>query len=127
MRTRAQGGLTLVELMIAIALMLVMTLQLQIVFGQSRQLYLAADALAQVYQNARGALDQIEKDLANAVLTDQMDFYNDNRTAAIGVGHYNRGEENAFLRGNFLPGQNYMHAMAFRQPKEYMPKVPGVS
>ena len=124
---RRDSGLTLVELMIAIALMLVMTLQLQIVFGQSRQLYLAADALAQVYQNARGALDQIEKDLSNAVLTDQMDFFNDNRTAAIGVGHFGRGEENGIMRGNFLPAVPYVYSMAFRQPKEYMPSTRGVN
>lgn len=120
-----QAGMTLVELMIAISLMLILTLQLQIIFGGSRKLYLSADAMAQVYSNARAALDQIEKDVANAAKTDQMEFYNDQRGKPAGVGHYNKNanEENVFLKSNpFVPGRSYMHAMAFKQPDGYQPK-----
>jgi hypothetical protein len=125
MRSRAgETGLTLVELMIAIGLMLIMTLQLQIVFGHSRKLYLGADAMAQVYSNARAAMDQIEKDISNAVKTDQMEFFNDNPAPPPnpGAGHYNPGEENPTLRGKFIPGQPYLAAMTFRQRKDYPPK-----
>ncbi len=116
-----ESGLTLVELMIAIGLMLIMTLQLQIVFGQARKLYLGADALAQVYSNARAALDQIERDVANAVKSDQMEYFNDVRNVATGVGHFNKGEELSSLSGKFIGGRPYLNAMTFRQFKEYSP------
>ena len=118
---RDEAGLTLVELMIAIALMLIMVLQLQIIFGNARGLYLGADAMAQVYSNTRSVLDQIEKDVANAIKTDQMEFYNDNRATAAGVGHYNPGEENLGLMGKVIPGR-YIHSFLVKQPKPYTPK-----
>jgi type II secretory pathway pseudopilin PulG len=112
---------TLVELMIAIALMLILTLQLSIIFGQSQKLYATADSLAQVYSNARAALDQIERDIANAVKSDQMEFFNDNRNAAAGAGHYNLGEQNPTVFGRFIPGR-YMHSFAVKQTSGYIPK-----
>lgn len=120
-RRQREAGLTLIELMIAIALMLVMTLQLQIIFGHSRKLFLGADALAQVYSNTRTALDQIEKDLANAVKSDQMEFYNDRRSSGSGIGHYNTGEENPAIQGRVIPGK-YIHSLVVKQPKKYDPK-----
>jgi prepilin-type N-terminal cleavage/methylation domain-containing protein len=128
MPMRNQRGLTLVELMIAIALMLIMTLQLQLIFNQSRKLYLGADAMAQVYSNARAALDQIEKDVSNAIKTDQMEYFADRRTAVAGVGHYDTlpgGAGSEFLtqlRGKFVSGPNYIYGMAFKQPEVYHPK-----
>jgi prepilin-type N-terminal cleavage/methylation domain-containing protein len=125
-RARYARGLTLIELMIAIALMLIMTLQLQLVFGESRKLYLGADAMAQVYSNARSALDVIEKDLANAAKSDQMEFFNDNRAAASGVGHYNKTEENWTVSGQIKTGSTsfphrYIHSLMAWEPKPYMP------
>ncbi|HVY62041.1 MAG TPA: hypothetical protein VHF22_10335 [Planctomycetota bacterium] len=122
-RARLEAGLTLVELMIAIALMLIMTLQLQIIFGHSRKLYLGADALAQVYSNVRTALDQIEKDVTNAVKTDQMEFFDDNKTAATGIGHFNIGEENRFVskQTDLVPG-HYIHSFLVKQEEDYTPK-----
>lgn len=120
-RPPRSAGLTLVELMIAIALMLIMTLQLQIIFSRGRQLFLGADAMAQVYSNARAALDQIERDIANAVKSDQMEFYNDNRSVPLGLGHYNQGEMNGTVSGRFLPGR-YINSFCVKQPKDYTPK-----
>lgn len=116
-----QAGLTLIELMIAIALMLILTLQLQIIFSRGRQLFLGADAMAQVYSNARGALDLIERDVANAVKSDQMEFFNDARGTPTGKGHFNPGEMNSGVSGKFIPGK-YIHAFAVKQPDGYIPK-----
>jgi prepilin-type N-terminal cleavage/methylation domain-containing protein len=119
----ARGGFTLVELMVAIALMVVIVLQIQIVFNGARKLYERSDAMVQVFQNARNALDMLERDLRNAVKTDQMEFYNDRSTAAFGRGTFNQGEENAALRGGFIRGLNYVHALTAMQHQEYTPRL----
>ncbi len=129
MRRTPQSGFTLVELVIAIGLMLIITLQLSIVFNQSRQIVTAADAMVEVFQNARAALDMMERDIANMQKTHQMEFFADNKTRSdYGVGIYNEnmGEE---LRGSngisprFLDGVDYVYALALKQNPPYMPAV----
>lgn len=120
-RTRGSRGFTLVELMIAIALMLVITLQLQIIFNGSRIMFSKAEALVEVFQNARNAIDLMERDLSNAVLTDQMEFFYDSRTRSVGVGHFNNDEVLPELRNNFFQGTPYIHSFAVKQPREFQP------
>lgn len=120
-RSAQAAGFTLVELMIAIALMLIITLQLQIIFNGSRTMFLRAEALVEVFQNARSAVDLIERDLANAVTSDQMEFFRDIRTRSIGVGHMNQDEMLPELRNSFFQGVNYVHNLAMKQPPEYRP------
>ncbi len=123
-RLRCSGaGFTLIELMVAIALMVVIVLQIQIVFNGARRLYERSDAMVQVFQNARNALDLLERDLKNAIKTDQMEFFNDRQTAAYGRGSYNVGEENPVLRGRFLPGLDYVPAFSVEQPRSYTPRL----
>ncbi|GIW73334.1 MAG: hypothetical protein KatS3mg102_2876 [Planctomycetota bacterium] len=118
---RSRGGFTLVELLVAIALMVIIVLQIQIIFNGARRLYERSDAMVQVFQNARAALDLLERDLRNAVKTDQMEFFDDVRTRAYGRGFYNDNEANPTLRGWFQPGVDYVHALAVRQPPGYEP------
>ena len=127
-RKHGQPGFTLVELMIAIGLMLIITLQLNIIFNQSRKMFLAADAMVQVFQNARSALDLMERDISNVQKTSQMEFFKDNRTRPDGCGYgiFNEGEE---LHGNepdgiaprFFNGLPYSYSMSLKR-EEYEPK-----
>ncbi len=126
-RTRGpEKGLTLIELMIGIALMLVLTGQVVFIFNQARTLYLRTDAMVQVYQNARVALDSIERDITNAVKSSQMEFFNDTPgSTGFGAGFYDEGEECPELKDSgsrFLPTRDYVFGLAVKQPKEYKPK-----
>lgn len=125
-RPQSQAGLTIVELLIAIALMMVLTAQVVFVFNQARQVFSSSLAMVDVYQNARIALDQMERDVQNAVKTGDMEPYNDNITAALGVGRYDPGEEHPELRGRYFGNQTpYVYSMAMKQPKEYTVSTPG--
>lgn len=88
-RSPRRAGLTLIELMVAMALMTVLTGTIVFIFTQAQNIFQQVDAKVQVYQYARGAFDQMERDLANVVVTSDMDFYQDlNKN-----GHYDTGEE----------------------------------
>jgi len=66
MRTRIRigsRGFTLLELMIAIALMLVVMLMLRTMFVTAQDMYVRASRRVEVYQQARSALDLIEQDM----------------------------------------------------------------
>jgi prepilin-type N-terminal cleavage/methylation domain-containing protein len=123
---REDAGFTLVELMIAIGLMLIIMLQLNIIFNQSRQIFLAADAMVQVYQNARSALDLMERDIANMAKTSQMEFFAD-KEKDWGKGIYNP-EEGETISGpsgvnpRFFEGVPYVYALSIRQNAKYTPK-----
>jgi prepilin-type N-terminal cleavage/methylation domain-containing protein len=56
-------GFTLLELMIAIALMLIVMLMLRTMFVTAQDMYVRAARRVEVYQQARSALDLIEQDL----------------------------------------------------------------
>ena len=119
----SRKGFTLGELLVAIALMLIIVLQLQIIFSGSRRLFESADALVQVFQNARIALDMVERDLANAVKTDQMEFFNDRVDQTYGYGFFNAdlNEQADDLQGGYFDGEPYVYALAAKQPKPYTP------
>ncbi|RME76457.1 MAG: prepilin-type N-terminal cleavage/methylation domain-containing protein [Planctomycetota bacterium] len=118
-----RSGFTLIELMVAMALMVIIVFQIQVVFSSARRLYERSDAMVQVFQNARNALDILERDLRNAVRTDQMEFFNDRATAAFGRGSYNPGEEIPALRGRFIRGLDYVHALSVKEPQPYTPRM----
>ncbi|MHC4390440.1 MAG: PilW family protein [Planctomycetota bacterium] len=123
MRRARNEGFTLVELMIAIALMLIVVYQLNVVFNGSRQLFSRSEALVAVFQNARNAVDLIERDLSNAVSSDQMEFFNDRTNVSLGVGVFNPGEELPELRNRFFGGQPYVYNLAMRQPPSYESRI----
>lgn len=65
MRTRIRvgnRGFTLLELMIAIALMLIVMLMLRTMFVTAQDMYVRASRRVEVYQQSRSALDLIEQD-----------------------------------------------------------------
>ena len=66
-------GFTLLELMIAIALMLVVMLMLRTMFVSAQNAYVTASRRVQVYQQARVALDMIEQDLMRMRTTSDDD------------------------------------------------------
>lgn len=59
----ANRGFTLLELMIAIALMLIVMLMLRTMFVTAQDMYVRASRRVEVYQQARSALDLIEQDM----------------------------------------------------------------
>ena len=60
---RKQQGFTLLELLIAISLMMIVMLMIQQMFGRANDLYRLAAERADVYSQARVALDAIETDI----------------------------------------------------------------
>src|SRR4051812_8260346 len=76
-RHSRRSGLTLIELLVAMALMTVLTGTIVFIFTQAQTIFTQVDAKVQVYQYARSAFDQMERDLANVVQTSDMDFYQD--------------------------------------------------
>lgn len=125
MRTRdprSPAGFTLVELMIAISLMLIITLQLNIIFNQSRKLFIAADAMVQVFQNARSALELLERDIANVQKTSQMEFFKDDiQRFPYGFRIFNEGEQITGIQPRFFPGVDYIYGLALKE-RRYDPK-----
>src|SRR5437764_7376642 len=91
-RSRRGRGLTLVELMVAMALMTVLTGTIIFIFSQAQSIYAHVDAKVKVYQYARTALDVMERDLANVVNSPDMDFFQDGGNGTKN-GHYDAGEE----------------------------------
>ncbi|RMG14289.1 MAG: type II secretion system protein [Planctomycetota bacterium] len=125
-RSFGVGGFTLVELLVAMALMTILTGSVVFIFMEAQNIFVTVDARVQVYQYARYAFDQMERDLANVVKTMDMEFYNDQPANALGVkGHYNpgeaipiRGTDNRI--GDPLGGdQIYNRAFTLRQPEPY--------
>jgi prepilin-type N-terminal cleavage/methylation domain-containing protein len=124
---RRAAGFTLVELMIAISLMLIITMQLNIIFNQSRKMFISANAMVEVYQNARSALDVMERDIANIAKTSQMEFFHDKVNIDYGHGIYNEELGEALLgsqgvQPRFFDGVPYIYGLAMKQNKSYMPK-----
>lgn len=60
---RNRRGFTLLELMIAIALMLIVMLMLRTMFVTAQEMYVRAARRVEVYSQARNALDYIEQDM----------------------------------------------------------------
>jgi type II secretory pathway pseudopilin PulG len=120
------AGITLIELMVAMALMTVLTGTIIFIFSQAQTIYGLVDAKVKVYQYARTALDVMERDLANVVNSADMDFFQDGASGTKN-GHYDKTEE----LGNgvgldqteekrlslFAPVFHY--AFTLRQPKYY--------
>ncbi|HZV02295.1 MAG TPA: prepilin-type N-terminal cleavage/methylation domain-containing protein [Planctomycetota bacterium] len=121
---RKKAGITLVELMVAMALMTVLTGTIIFIFSQAQAIYAAVDAKVKVYQYARTALDTMEQDLANVVASPDMDFFND---IVSKNGHYDPGEElgnGVGIDGTEekqlgLPCPVYHYGFTLRQPKYY--------
>jgi type II secretory pathway pseudopilin PulG len=133
-RRRRWSGLTLVELMVAMALMTVLTGTIVFIFTQAQNIFQQVDAKVQVYQYARGAFDQMERDLANVQVTCDMDFFQDLNKD----GHFEDGEqlnsgagidgtEEVMLRPPYnqgfndvtRPPFNYHYGVTLRSPKYY--------
>jgi type II secretory pathway pseudopilin PulG len=96
-------GVTLIELLVAIALMIILTGSISYVFITSRSVFSQSEATIQVYQNARNAFDIIEREVSIAVKTHDMDYFIDEASTANG--HFDAGEQCFGLNVND-PGAN---------------------
>jgi len=67
-KMKRRGGFTLTELLVAVALAMIITGIVATVFGQASRLFSRSDALVEAMNNARVAMDFIEKDLQGAFL-----------------------------------------------------------
>lgn len=111
-------GFTLVELLVAIALMTILTGSVVFIFIHSQKIFALVDARVQVYQYARYAFDQMERDLANVVKTSDMEFFDDNPPPSGRVGRYDPGEEIP-IRRTEGPDSFYNRSFTVRQPTPY--------
>jgi type II secretory pathway pseudopilin PulG len=122
-RRLRSAGLTLVELMVSIALMMILTGSIVFVFIQAQNIFTHVVAKVEVYQNARIALDQMERDLANVVLTADMEFFNDTNTPPLGH-YFDKGTNGPMaipiVGAEDKPGQLYNYAMTVRQPQPFI-------
>jgi type II secretory pathway pseudopilin PulG len=84
-------GVTLIELLVAIGLMVMLTGSISFVFVTARDVFTKSEATIQVYQNARNAFDVIERELSIAVKTHDMEFFMDRPESANG--HFETNEE----------------------------------
>lgn len=125
---RSRRGFTLVELMVAMALMTILTGSVVFIFMQAQNLFQQMDARVQVYQYARYAFDQMERDFANVVRTRDMEFFNDQPNNPLGQeSHYdaNLSEEipirdTGNRHGDPINGDGtYNYAFTLRQPEPY--------
>lgn len=96
-------GVTLIELLVAVGLMVILTSSISYVFVTARAVFSQSEATIQVYQNARNAFDVLERELSIAVKTHDMDFFTDDVSSANG--HFDPGEE-VFGLDVENPGQN---------------------
>ena len=97
------SGVTLIELLVAITLMIILTGSISYVFITSRDVFSQSEATIQVYQNARNAFDIIEREVSIAVKTHDMDYFIDEASTANG--HFDPGEGCFGLNVND-PGSN---------------------
>lgn len=104
---------TLVELMVAMALMTILTGSIVFIFIQSQDIFTTLDAKVQVYQYARYAFDQMERDLANVVRSSNMEFFNDYPPPTGRPNRYDPGEEIPITGKDNPPGQSTMYHYAF--------------
>ncbi len=124
-RRRRGRGFTFIELMVATVLMTILTGSVVFIFIQAQKIFIAVDAKVQVYQYARYAFDQMERDLANVIRTRDMEFFNDRAPPAGIKGRCDPGEElpimgTANLDGDPLTGNDiYNYSFTMRQPSKY--------
>jgi prepilin-type N-terminal cleavage/methylation domain-containing protein len=124
----ARRAFTLVELMVAMALMTILTGSVVFIFMQAQEIFKNMSARVAVYQYARYAFDQMERDFANVVQTRDMEFFNDQPNNPRG----RRGHYDAFLNehipirdtgnrhGDPINGDGtYNYAFTLRQPQPY--------
>ncbi|MCZ6688029.1 MAG: prepilin-type N-terminal cleavage/methylation domain-containing protein [Planctomycetota bacterium] len=74
---RPSSGFTIVELMVAMALMIILTGVIIFIFAKVRDVTLYTEAQAQVFANARYAMDQIAQDFSGMIKTIDMEPFQD--------------------------------------------------
>ena len=95
------------------------------IFIQSQKIFLTVDARVQVYQYARYAFDQMERDLANVVRSSDMEFFDDIPSLPGGrSGRCDPGEEIAIRSPE--DSALYNHSFTLRQPKLFTAVTDGV-
>jgi type II secretory pathway pseudopilin PulG len=127
-------GVTLIELLVAIGLMVILTGSISFVFVTARSVFTRSEATIQVYQNARNAFDVIEREISIAVKTHDMEHFADRAETANG--HYDAGEDCYGLDVD-KPGEkpddhtkaagDYVYAMTIYGRDYQDPKYPGRS
>jgi prepilin-type N-terminal cleavage/methylation domain-containing protein len=108
--SRPVAGFTMLELLIAVTLMAILTSAVGYVFVTAKNLFVQADSTIQIYQNARNALDVMERELSVMEKTHDINFFIDSGVTANK--HFDQGEQHWGL-GNRLepPDPSYAYAM----------------
>ncbi|MBI4577290.1 MAG: prepilin-type N-terminal cleavage/methylation domain-containing protein [Planctomycetes bacterium] len=110
-------GFTLVELLIAMALMVILTSSIVYVFAQAQYLVSSGTAQVEVYQNVRAAFEVMDADLGNTVRTVDMEFFRDSTSDPNGHFDAGAGEDigGANMRWHEAGMDPYVYAMTLRQ------------
>jgi hypothetical protein len=86
---RQTRGVTLLELLVAVALSVILIGVMTFVWTQSNEIFTTQLNRIETYQRVRNILDTIERDLANTQLTGDMEFFDD----VDGNGFYEAGTD----------------------------------
>ncbi|MGE3163711.1 MAG: prepilin-type N-terminal cleavage/methylation domain-containing protein [Planctomycetota bacterium] len=90
-RPRQDGGFTLLELLVAIALAALISAMISVVSTEGQKIYISMTEKVEVYQKFRYAFRDLERTLQNMVVTADLEFFVD--TPADIRGHWEEGEE----------------------------------
>lgn len=125
--TQHRRGLTLVELLVSVALGTILIGVITFIWLQSTKIFSSTVNNLECYQRLRTTVDQIERDIANAERTVDMEFFKD----AGGLnGHYDAATEKVLGHGPTGAGGAATPADSFRKivdPNDPVAKLPGTS
>jgi prepilin-type N-terminal cleavage/methylation domain-containing protein len=100
-----QGGFTLVELMVALALAAMISVSIMFISSQARLSYEATVKKIDVYNRFRFVLHAIDKDIKNWIPTSDLEFYADGRGGGSRRNdHWDPGEELPDRKDGLGPG-----------------------
>ena len=123
-------GFTLVELLVAVSLTLVILVLLLQVIGFASSNWQRVNDNAKAFEGARAAFDSITRQLSQATLATEYDYYNSSRVARLSITNstaltnfvpdtYGRYSSLHFISGKSLLPTNHAHAVFFQAPLNF--------
>lgn len=110
---RTRRGLTLVELLVAVALGVILVGVISFVWMQSNRIFTSTVNRLETYQRLRVLLDTVERDLANTARTTEMEWYDD-----VDDNGFWTTNDRLYTHGGTAGNPNTAVAPAFRAPAD---------
>jgi len=125
------AGFTLVELLVAVSLTLIILVLLLQVIGFASSNWQRLSDNAKAFEGARAAFDSITRQLSQATLATEYDYYNAARAARLSITNtsdltnfvpdtYGRYSSLHFISGKSLLPTNHTHALFFQMPGNFV-------